>query len=64
MNLFEIKVLGRTQKLLGVTFIENGQMINQQEYINKIYDIYAKKFKVPIVSLPISKGTVACKVQC
>lgn len=63
MQHFELKVLGKTKKLLGVTFEENGSKITQKEYILKTYEEY-KKFNIPIMSLPISKGSIITKDQC
>lgn len=60
---FEVKELGKTQKLLGVMFEGQNLVIKQEHYINKIYDIYSKQFNVPIASLPVSKGTLISKTQ-
>lgn len=62
---FDLKILGKTKKLLGVNFIEgnNEILIHQSDYIEKICNKY-EKFKYPITSLPIAKGTVYSKKQC
>lgn len=62
---FEIKIMGKTSKLLGVQFEErnNNLTICQQDYIEKMYERF-EKFKIPITSLPISKGVVLNKQQC
>lgn len=61
---FDIKVLGKTTKLLGVNFIQNKNhvTINQTDYIEKVYDMF-KRFKIPHSSLPISKSTVLSRNQ-
>lgn len=62
---FEIKVLGRTRKLLGVEFDESTGIveIHQRQYIEEVYKKF-EKYKIPISSLPISKGSVYSKVNC
>lgn len=62
---FDLKILGRTKKLLGVEFEEEGNsvLIHQSLYIEDICNRF-KKFNFPISSLPISKGMVYSKVQC
>lgn len=62
---FDIKVLGRTRKLLGVDFEEsNGELyIHQSDYISKICAEY-EKYKFPITSLPIPVGIIYSKNQC
>lgn len=62
---FDIKVLGRTRKLLGVEFEENKNdlYIHQSDYIQKVCEKY-KNFNFPTVSLPIAVGTVLSKTQC
>lgn len=60
---FELKILGRTRKLLGVEFEENDELkIHQMSYIDEVCERF-KSFKYPISSLPISKGTVYSKTQ-
>lgn len=61
---FELKLLGKTRKLLGVEFEEVGKkiLIHQREYIKKVLSIY-KKYQYPISSLPIPKGVVYSKSQ-
>lgn len=61
---FDVKELGPTRKLLGVIFEDKKLRIHQSDYINKVYNLYSEKFKIPIVSLPVSKGTVISKTQC
>lgn len=61
---FDIKVLGKTKKLLGVEFEENeGLKIHQRTYIDEVCDRF-RVFKFPISSLPISKGVVYSKLNC
>ena len=61
---FDLKTLGRTRKLLGVEFNEEGGLcIHQQSYIDEVCNRF-KKYNFPISSLPISKGSVYSKVQC
>lgn len=62
---FDLKVLGKTKKLLGIEFEEKeGKLfIHQKSYINKICEKY-NKFKYPLRSLPISKGQVLSKLDC
>ncbi|GBM92498.1 Retrovirus-related Pol polyprotein from transposon TNT 1-94 [Araneus ventricosus] len=61
---FELKVLGKTKKLLGIEFMEvDGKLfIHQNSYINKVCNLYSK-FKFPISSLPIPKGQVLSKLD-
>lgn len=61
---FDLKILGRTKKLLGVDFIEREDQIfiTQTEYIEKLCLEY-QKYKYPISSLPIAKGIVYSKSQ-
>lgn len=62
-NHFDLKILGKTRKLLGVQFEEGECMcINQTAYIEEIQDRF-KSFKAPISSLPISKGIIFSKTQ-
>lgn len=62
---FDIKILGKTQKLLGVEFEERGTglIMHQQSYIAEVMDRF-KSFKFPISSLPISKGIIYSKSDC
>lgn len=62
---FDLKVLGKTRKLLGVEFEEKGNNIylHQSEYIHKVCENF-KKFNFPVASLPIAVGTVLSKLQC
>lgn len=60
---FDLKVLGKTKKLLGVNFTyDNHLSIDQTEYIEDIYHRF-KHFKIPQSTLPISKGTVLSQNQ-
>lgn len=61
---FDLKILGKTRKLLGVEFEEgeNFLAIHQIPYIDEICQKF-KRFKFPITSLPISKGAVYSKTQ-
>jgi len=62
---FDVKVLGKTKKLLGVEFEETDQSLfmHQRSYIQKVCNIY-KEYNLPICSLPIAQGTVLSKSQC
>lgn len=62
---FDLKILGRTRKLLGIEFEEEGNSVflNQSHYIDDVCNRF-KSFKFPISSLPISKGIVYSKAQC
>lgn len=62
---FDLKLLGKTKKLLGVEFVEsqNQIAIHQRDYINELCEQY-DKFNFPISSLPIAKGVVYSKTQC
>jgi hypothetical protein len=61
---FDVKVLGKTRKLLGVEFEESESFrIHQQAYISEVCDRF-KVFNFPISSLPITKGTVYSKLNC
>lgn len=62
---FDLKILGKTRKLLGVEFeeCENKLYIHQHNYIEKICKAY-EKFYIPVSSLPIAQGTVLSKQQC
>lgn len=62
---FDLKILGKTRKLLGIEFLEidNKLFIHQKSYIEKIckrYDSYKCNFS----SLPIAKGTILSKLDC
>jgi hypothetical protein len=61
---FEIKVLGKTKKLLGVEFEEmQGKLyIHQTSYIDKVCKNY-ERYHYPVTSLPIAKGIVLSKMQ-
>lgn len=60
---FDIKVLGRTKRLLGVEFEECDRelCIHQKSYISEICDRF-QSFNFPISSLPIAKGTYIFEV--
>lgn len=61
---FDLKILGKTRKLLGVEFEEiNGLCLHQEHYIEEVCNRF-NKFKFPISSLPISKGSVYSKLSC
>ncbi|GBN00062.1 Retrovirus-related Pol polyprotein from transposon TNT 1-94 [Araneus ventricosus] len=62
---FDLKILGKTNKLLSVEFLEDNRnlYIQQSEYISKLCKSY-KKYKFPVSSLPISKGVIFSKTQC
>ncbi|GBN12901.1 Retrovirus-related Pol polyprotein from transposon TNT 1-94 [Araneus ventricosus] len=62
---FDLRILGKTQKLLGVEFqeLDGNLFMHQNDYINKICELY-KEFNFPVSSLPIAKGTVLSKLQC
>ena len=62
---FDLKILGKTRKLLGVEFeeIDGCQLIRQQSYIDEICKKYSK-YHFLISTLPISKGVVFLKSQC
>lgn len=62
---FDLKILGRTRKLLGVEFVEerNNLLIHQETYIDEVYNKF-KDFCIPIHSLPITKGSVFSKLDC
>ncbi|GBM20638.1 Retrovirus-related Pol polyprotein from transposon TNT 1-94 [Araneus ventricosus] len=62
---FDLKVLGKTRKLLGVEFEEMGNelFIHQSEYIHKVCE-KDQCFNYPVTSLPIAVGIVLSKTQC
>lgn len=62
---FDLKILGKTRKLLGVEFEENGEglRIHQQSYIREVCQRF-ESYKFPISSLPISKGTIYSRSNC
>ncbi|GBM56888.1 Retrovirus-related Pol polyprotein from transposon TNT 1-94 [Araneus ventricosus] len=62
---FDVKVLGKTRKLLGVEFeqYKGNVFMHQESYINEVADRYMQ-YKFPIASLPIAKGSVYSKSQC
>lgn len=62
---FDIKVLGKTAKLLGVNFeqTENELYIHQTDYIESVYNMF-KVYHPPNVSLPISRGVILSKKDC
>ncbi len=59
---FDLKILGKTKKLLGIEFEEIGEklFIHQNTYIQSVCKQY-ERFKFPISSLPIPKGLVLSK---
>lgn len=62
---FDLKVLGRTHKLLGVEFEgdKNHLLIHQHQYIAEVLQRF-DKYKIPVSSLPIAKGCVYSKKDC
>lgn len=62
---FNLKLLGKTRKLLSGEFKEknNSLIIHQSTYINDVCERF-KRFHIPISSLPISKGVVFSKADC
>lgn len=64
-NHFDLKILGKTRKLLGVEFVEKDGLleIHQTSYIDEVCERF-KSFYIPLSSLPISKGVVFSKVDC
>ncbi|GFS49541.1 retrovirus-related Pol polyprotein from transposon TNT 1-94 [Trichonephila clavipes] len=61
---FDLKIMGKTKKLLGIEFEElgNSLLIHQRSYIRKLCEIY-EKYKYPVSSLPIAKGQVLSKLD-
>ncbi|GFX18209.1 retrovirus-related Pol polyprotein from transposon TNT 1-94 [Trichonephila clavipes] len=61
---FDLKIMGKTKKLLGIEFEEigNSLFIHQRSYIRRLCEIY-EKYKYPVSSLPISKGQVLSKLD-
>ncbi|GFU22246.1 retrovirus-related Pol polyprotein from transposon TNT 1-94 [Trichonephila clavipes] len=57
---FDLKIMGKTKKLLGIEFEEigNSLFIHQRSYIRRLCEIY-EKYKYPVSSLPISKGSLS-----
>lgn len=62
---FDLKILGKTKKLLGVEFEEDGDkvFVNQTNYISEVFKRF-QDYYPSISSLPIAKGTVFSKLQC
>ncbi|GBM99097.1 Retrovirus-related Pol polyprotein from transposon TNT 1-94 [Araneus ventricosus] len=62
---FDLRIIGKTRKLLGVEFqeLDGNLFMYQNDYINKICKLY-KEYYFPVSSLPIAKGTVLSKLQC
>lgn len=62
---FDLKVMGQTKKLLGVEFeTRDGEVnIHQLMYIEEVYRKF-NSFKIPVSSLPISKGSVYSNSNC
>ncbi|GFV26742.1 retrovirus-related Pol polyprotein from transposon TNT 1-94 [Trichonephila clavipes] len=60
---FDLKILGKTKKLLGIEFEEKNEKlyIHQNSYIEKLCKQY-ERFKFPVSSLPIPKGLVLSKL--
>ncbi|GFU79297.1 retrovirus-related Pol polyprotein from transposon TNT 1-94 [Trichonephila clavipes] len=61
---FDLKIMGKTKKLLEIEFEEigNSLFIHQRSYIRRLCEIY-EKYKYPVSSLPISKGQVLSKLD-
>ncbi|GFV31479.1 retrovirus-related Pol polyprotein from transposon TNT 1-94 [Trichonephila clavipes] len=61
---FDLKIMGKTKKLLGIEFevLGNSLFIHQRSYIRRLCEIY-EKYKYPVSSLPISKGQVLSKLD-
>ncbi|GFW10372.1 retrovirus-related Pol polyprotein from transposon TNT 1-94 [Trichonephila clavipes] len=61
---FDLKIMGKTKKLLGIEFEEigNSLFIHQRSYIRRLCEI-CEKYKYPVSSLPISKGQVLSKLD-
>ena len=62
---FDLKILGKTKRLLGVEFEESstGMLIHQIPYINDICKRF-EHFNFPISSLPIAPTSIYSKNQC
>ncbi|GFY08275.1 retrovirus-related Pol polyprotein from transposon TNT 1-94 [Trichonephila clavipes] len=62
---FDLKILGKTKKLLGIEFEKKKEKldIHQSSYIEKLCKQY-ERFKFPVSSLPIPKGLVLSKLDC
>lgn len=62
---FDLKIMGQTRKLLGVEFeTREGEVnIHQKSYIEEVYNKF-NSFKIPVSSLPISKGTIYSTSNC
>ncbi|GBN15796.1 Retrovirus-related Pol polyprotein from transposon TNT 1-94 [Araneus ventricosus] len=62
---FDLKVLGKTRKLLGVEFEEMNikLYIHQCDYISRICKTH-ENYEIPITSLPIAQGVILSKSQC
>lgn len=62
---FDLTILGKTKKLLGVEFEgeKDSLRIHQLMYIEEMCERFGE-FNFPISSLPIAKGSVYSKSQC
>ncbi|GFS80931.1 retrovirus-related Pol polyprotein from transposon TNT 1-94 [Trichonephila clavipes] len=62
---FDLKVLGKIKKLVGIEFSDiNGQyFIHQKQYIDKICKVFSK-YNFPHASIPIAKGSDLSKLDC
>lgn len=62
---FDLKILGKTKKLLGVEFEEskNGLLLHQIPYIHEVCKRF-ENFHIPISSLPIVQTAIYSKQQC
>lgn len=61
---FDLKALGKTKRLLGVEFEQEGDslLMHQNSYIDQVYERFYI-YSVPIRTLPISKGHIYSKSQ-
>lgn len=62
---FDLKILGKTKRLLGVQFEESseGMLIHQIPYIEEICKRF-ENYKFPLSSLPIVQTAIYSKMQC
>lgn len=62
---FECKILGKTRRLLGVSFEQTDEnlYIHQQDYIESVCTEY-EDFKISLSSLPIPVGKIYTKIEC
>ncbi|GFU03051.1 retrovirus-related Pol polyprotein from transposon TNT 1-94 [Trichonephila clavipes] len=60
---FDLKILGKTKKLLDIEEKNEKLYIHQCSYIEKLCRQY-ERFKFPVSSLPIPKGLALSKLDC